>query len=289
VCDNGIGSGIGEHSSYAPLHPAASRGSLKSANWFPITTIIVLLGLSITNTVNHVANTRNAFINHADTSNDTIAFINSPTPLGILGEATQAVMFTLADCILVSRELSISTISTHVLSFSCADMESIRLMGTQLEGIGFALSSKSRKSWLVSIHIISRSFNMISLACWVFIIVVVYLPETATSDWWELTANRVANFCWLSILTTTLLCTALIAFRILRLGGIRTRFWRSLQVVIESSLIYVIILAISLPYEISTDIIFSMPETILQHILVPMSVSDTLPFVLTPRRLNISL
>jgi hypothetical protein len=179
--------------------------------------------------------------------------------------------------------------STHVLSFSCADMESIRLMGTQLEGIGFALSSKSRKPWLVSIHIVSCSFNMISLACWVFIIVVVYLPEAATSDWWELTANRVTNFCWLSILTTTLLCTALIAFRILCLGGIRTRFWRSLQVVIESSLIYVIILAISLPCEISTDTIFSMPETILQRIHVPMSVSDTLLFSLTPRRLNLSL
>jgi hypothetical protein len=72
------------------------------------------------------------------------------------------------------------------------------------------------------------------------------------------------------ILATTILCTALIIFRIVHMGG--TRFWRSAQVVIDSALIYAILLAVTYPYLISTDVMWSMPEYILESILIPISV-----------------
>jgi hypothetical protein len=75
-----------------------------------------------------------------------------------------------------------------------------------------------------------------------------------------------------TLLTTTILCAALITFRIVRMGG--TRFWRSAQVVIDSALIYVIVLAISYPYMISSDMVWSLPVYILQSILIPISVRD---------------
>jgi hypothetical protein len=49
-------------------------------------------------------------------------------------------------------------------------------------------------------------------------------------------------------LCTAVICTVLITIRILRLGGTRTRFWRSLEVMIESALIYVIVLVVGISF-----------------------------------------
>jgi hypothetical protein len=131
---------------------------------------------------------------------------------------------------------------------------------------------QSRFSLLKSVLLLNAVF-VVSL---VFAIVDSQQPRHDTvpsgDDWSISDASAMDILRYPCILATTLLCTALIAFRILYLGGVKTRYWRNVQIIIESALIYVIVLAAFLPYLVSSNFTFSMPVYIFQSILAPISV-----------------
>jgi hypothetical protein len=74
-------------------------------------------------------------------------------------------------------------------------------------------------------------------------------------------------------LCTTVICTVLITIRILRLGGARTRFWRSLEVMIESALIYVIVLVVGISFAFTKDPVKGIRISIIEGCLPPVTVT----------------
>jgi hypothetical protein len=199
-----------------------------------------------------------------------IAFLFAPNPLAILTDLVESLMFVLADCILV-RYLFLCISSAVLFYFFYTQVWRVHVLWDH--------------SWKVSIlpcllliinlgssqifRYTASSLNGIDTVSSLYY--TVYAPALASSqDVRTAVAIGMDDLRYSSILATTILCTALIIFRIVRMGG--TRFWCSAQVVIDSALIYVIVLAIFLPYVISPDIVWSLPVYVLQGILSPISV-----------------
>jgi hypothetical protein len=95
---------------YNLLHSdfVAARGSARGINWFLFVMVIALFALSVAHVVNHTQYIRETFINHGDTCEDSTAFLrlSKSSPLAILSDLTQGLMFIFADCILASSSFS---------------------------------------------------------------------------------------------------------------------------------------------------------------------------------------
>jgi hypothetical protein len=76
------------------------------------------------------------------------------------------------------------------------------------------------------------------------------------------------------VICTTIICTSLIAVRILHLGGTRTlaRFWRTLEVMIESALFYVIVLVVEIIFTFIEDPVKGARMVMVASCLTPMTV-----------------
>jgi hypothetical protein len=76
------------------------------------------------------------------------------------------------------------------------------------------------------------------------------------------------------VICTTIICTSLIAVRILRLGGTRTlaQFWRTLEVMIESALFYVIVLVVEIIFTFIEDPVKGARMVMVASCLTPMTV-----------------
>jgi hypothetical protein len=84
-------------------HCIVSRKTLKGSNLPLLGVIFLLYIMAIIHLGNHTSFLRNAFINHAHTSEDTISFLFTPDNLSILSDVVIVGMPVLADCIMVSN------------------------------------------------------------------------------------------------------------------------------------------------------------------------------------------
>jgi hypothetical protein len=123
-----------------------SRKTLKGSNLPLLGVILLLYVMAIIHLGNHTSYLRNAFINHANTSEDTILFLFAPNNLSILSDIVIVGMPVLADCILVSNIFVYIYLSFNSSFMSFIDMESLCYLGWQLVSRNSSRSFNPRRT-----------------------------------------------------------------------------------------------------------------------------------------------